>query len=115
MTRGFWATGTITGPQGLMATVTHVTKCSKTVFVCPEVKLCSPSCPQRLWVAPAKVPQYLLIILQLIVQDDSIGLVRLGPGQGDAVHGAAHLVHDGHSRGGCKRNRDSGTVRHLHR
>lgn len=48
---------------------------------------------------------YLLIVLELIVQDDSVGLVRLGPGEGDAVHGAAHLVHDGHSGRSCKRGK----------
>lgn len=55
---------------------------------------------------PTKVPQYLLVILQLLVQDDSVGLVGLGPGQDDAVHGAAHLVHDGHSRRGWKRQKE---------
>lgn len=53
-------------------------------------------------------PRYLLVVLQLIVQDDAIGLVRLGPRQGDAVHGAAHLVHDGHSRWSWKRGQRSG-------
>lgn len=42
--------------------------------------------------------RYLLIVLQLIIQDDAVGLVGLGPREGDAVHGAAHLVHDGHGR-----------------
>lgn len=46
----------------------------------------------------AQEHRYLLIVLQLIVQDDAVGLVRLGPRQGDAVHRAAHRVHDGHSR-----------------
>ena len=41
---------------------------------------------------------YLLLVLQLIIQDDAVGLVGLGPREGDAVHGAAHLVHDGHGR-----------------
>lgn len=36
---------------------------------------------------------YLFIILQLIVQDDSVGLVGLGPREGDAVHSATDLVH----------------------
>lgn len=39
---------------------------------------------------------YLLIVLQFIVQDNSIGLIRLGPGQRDAVRGSADLVDDGH-------------------
>lgn len=52
--------------------------------------------------------RYLLIVLQLIVQDDAVGLVGLGPRQGDAVHGAAHLVHDGHSRWSWKRGQRSG-------
>ena len=47
-------------------------------------------------------PGYLFIILQLIVQDDSIRLVRLGPGEGDAVHGATDLVHYGHSGWSCE-------------
>lgn len=50
---------------------------------------------------------YLLIVLELIVQDDSIGLVRLGPGEGDAVHGAADLVHDGHCGRSCERKNDN--------
>lgn len=41
---------------------------------------------------------YLLIVLQLIVQDDSIGLIRLGPRQSDGVRGSADLVDDGHCR-----------------
>jgi hypothetical protein len=41
---------------------------------------------------------YLLIVLQLVVQDHTVGLVRLRPRQGDAVHRAAHLMHDGHGR-----------------
>lgn len=39
---------------------------------------------------------YLLVVLQLIVQDNSIGLIGLGPGQSDAVWGSADLVDDGH-------------------
>lgn len=49
--------------------------------------------------------RYLFIILQLVVQDDAVGLVGLGPGQGDAVHGAAHLVHDGHGGRSCKKHK----------
>lgn len=45
---------------------------------------------------------YLLIILQLIVQDDSVRLVRLGPGEGDAVHSAADLVHYGYCGRSCE-------------
>lgn len=45
---------------------------------------------------------YLLIVLKFIVQDDSVGLVGLGPGEGDAVHGAADLVHDGHGGRSCE-------------
>lgn len=48
---------------------------------------------------------HLLIVLKLIVQDDSVGLVGLRPGQGDAVHGAADLVHDGHSGRSCKKKK----------
>jgi hypothetical protein len=51
---------------------------------------------------------YLLIVLQLVVQDHTVGLVWLGPRQGDAVHSAAHLVHDGHGRWCCKRGQRSG-------
>ncbi len=39
---------------------------------------------------------YLLVVLQFVVQDNSIGLIRLGPGQSDAVRGSADLVDDGH-------------------
>lgn len=39
---------------------------------------------------------YLLIVLQFIVQDNSIGLIRLGPRQSDAVWGSADLVDDRH-------------------
>lgn len=39
---------------------------------------------------------YLLIVLQLIVQDDTVGLVRLRPGQSDAAGSSAHLMDDGH-------------------
>lgn len=46
---------------------------------------------------------YLFIILQFVVQDDAIGLVRLGPGEGDAVHTAAHLVHYRHCGWSCKK------------
>lgn len=45
---------------------------------------------------------YLFIILQFVVQDDSVRLVWLGPGKGDAVHTAAHLVHNRHRRRSCK-------------
>lgn len=51
---------------------------------------------------------YLLIVLKLIVQDDSVGLVGLRPGQGDAVHGAADLVHDGHSGRSCRKKKKRG-------
>lgn len=53
--------------------------------------------------------QYLLIILQLIIQDDAIGLVRLGPGESDAVHGATDLVHYGYSRWSCRTKREKST------
>lgn len=39
---------------------------------------------------------YLLIVLQFIVEDHSIGLIRLGPGQCYAVSGPADLVDNGH-------------------
>lgn len=38
---------------------------------------------------------YLLIVAQLIVQDDAIGLLGLWPRQCEAIHGGADLVHDG--------------------
>ena len=41
--------------------------------------------------------RYLFIVLQLIVKDEAVGLVRLGPGQGYAVRCPGDLVHDGHS------------------
>lgn len=59
----------------------------------------------------SKYCSYLLIILQFIVQNHAVGLVWLGPRQGDAVHGAAHLVHNGHSRWCCKRGQKSGVKR----
>lgn len=46
--------------------------------------------------------RYLFITQELVVQDDSIGLVRLGPGEGDAVHSAADLVHDGYCGWSCE-------------
>lgn len=49
--------------------------------------------------------KYLFVILQLVVQDDAVGLVGLGPGQGDAVNGAARLVHDGHCGWSCKKHK----------
>lgn len=39
---------------------------------------------------------YLLVVLQLIVQDNAIWLIRLGPGQGDAARTSVDLVDDGH-------------------
>lgn len=66
------------------------------LVLCPYVKFCTTSSPKTPHLNPAKVPQYLLIILQLVIQDDSVGLVRLRPREGNAVHGAADLVHDGH-------------------
>lgn len=54
---------------------------------------------------PRWCDRYLFIILQLVVQDDAVGLVGLGPGQGDAVHGTAHLVHDGHGGRSCKKHK----------
>lgn len=56
---------------------------------------------------------YLLIVLQLIVQDDSVGLVGLRPGEGDAVHGAADLVHDGHSGRSCERGKKKQTEKNI--
>lgn len=44
----------------------------------------------------------LLVVADLIVQDDPVGLLRLGPGQRDAPHRGTHLVHDGHGGGGCR-------------
>lgn len=45
---------------------------------------------------------YLLVVAQLVVQDDTIGLFRLRPRQGEAVHGGADLVHDGNNGGSCR-------------
>lgn len=36
---------------------------------------------------------HLFVILEFIVQDDSVWLIWLRPGEGDAVHGTADLVH----------------------
>lgn len=44
---------------------------------------------------------YLLVVAQLVVQDDAVGLLRLWPRQGEAVHGGADLVHDGNNGGSC--------------
>lgn len=44
---------------------------------------------------------HLLIVPDLIVQDDAIGLLRLWPWQGDAPHGGTDLVHDGNGGRGC--------------
>lgn len=44
---------------------------------------------------------YLLVVAQLVFQDDAIGLFRLRPRQGEAVHGGADLVHDGNNGGSC--------------
>lgn len=41
---------------------------------------------------------YLLIILQLIVEYDPVGLVWLGPRESDAVNGATDLMHNRHRR-----------------
>lgn len=51
---------------------------------------------------------HLLIVSDLIVQDDAIGLLRLWPRQGDAPHGGADLVHDGNSGRGCGERRRQG-------
>lgn len=44
-------------------------------------------------------PAHLLIVTDLIVQDDAIGLFRLRPRQRDAPHGGTYLVHDGNCGG----------------
>lgn len=49
------------------------------LVLCPYVKFCTTSSPKTPHLNPAKVPQYLLIILQLVIQDDSVGLVGLRP------------------------------------
>lgn len=51
---------------------------------------------------------HLLIVSDLIVQDDAIGLLRLWPWQGDAPHGGADLVHDGNSGRGCGERKRQG-------
>lgn len=45
---------------------------------------------------------HLLVVAQLIVQDDAVGLLRLRPWQREAVHGGADLVHDGNYGGSCR-------------
>lgn len=50
---------------------------------------------------------YLFIILEFIIQDDSVGLVGLGPGEGDAVHGTTDLVHYRHSGRSCEETEES--------
>lgn len=44
-------------------------------------------------------PAHLLIVTDLIVQDDAIGLFRLRPRQCDAPHAGTYLVHDGNCGG----------------
>lgn len=44
---------------------------------------------------------YLLIVAQLVVQNDAVGLFRLWPRQREAIHGGADLVHDGNYGGSC--------------
>lgn len=44
---------------------------------------------------------HLLVVTQLVVEDDAVGLLRLGPREREAVHGGADLVHDGNYRGSC--------------
>lgn len=51
-------------------------------------------------------PAHLLIITDLIVQDDAIGLLRLRPWQGDAPHGGTYLVHDGNCGGSYGERRE---------
>lgn len=57
---------------------------------------------------------YLLVVAQLVVQDDAVGLLRLRPRQGETVHGGADLVHDGNNGGSCrvgeKEQRNGATV-----
>lgn len=45
---------------------------------------------------------HLLVEAQLVIQDDAVGLLRLRPRQGEAVHGGADLVHDGNYGGSCR-------------
>lgn len=45
---------------------------------------------------------HLLVVAQLIVQDDAVGLLRLRPWQREAVQGGADLVHDGNYGGSCR-------------
>lgn len=52
-------------------------------------------------------PVYLVKIAQLIVQDDSIWLVRLWPGQSDAAWGATHLMHHRDSRRDCSKKKET--------
>lgn len=49
---------------------------------------------------------HLLIVAQLIVEDDAIGLFRLWPRQCEAVHGGADLVHDGNYGGSCRAQKE---------
>lgn len=49
---------------------------------------------------------HLLVEAQLVIQDDAVGLLRLRPRQGEAVHGGADLVHDGNDGGSCRVKRE---------
>ena len=59
---------------------------------------------------PPSAPD-LVIVAELIVQDVSVGLVRLRPGHGDAVGGATHLVHGRDCRGNWRGGDVSGVSR----
>ncbi len=56
---------------------------------------------------------YLLIILQLVVKYDPIGLIWLGPGESDAVNGATDLMHDRHRRRSWKKKTVSYYIQYL--
>lgn len=49
---------------------------------------------------------YLLIVAQLIVENDAIGLLWLRPWQCEAIHGGADLVHDVNYGWGCKKQKE---------
>lgn len=55
-------------------------------------ELCREKNPEE----PPNWAQHLLVVLQLVLQDDAVGLVGLGPGQGDAGRASVDLVDDGH-------------------
>lgn len=54
----------------------------------------------------SKRTSYLLIVAQLIIENNSIGLFRLWPWQRDAFHRRTDLMHYGNNGRSCKRERE---------